>query len=330
MSDLTSMSDGLFIFLAMVFVAVFLLSQGLVVPVFGEGNKMRKRLKERLDEIDEIDGQETIGSLLREKYLQELSPMERQLESLPSLENLRRMIEQAGMTILAYRLILISIFLCVIGGILGWIFTRMPIAVLAGAMIGFAIPFLRVWSARRDRLMKFEEQLPDAIDSMKRALKAGHPFSAALKLVAEDMEDPIAREFELTFADVNYGNDLRRAMLGLLQRIPSLTVMALVTSVLVQKETGGNLAEILDQISKVIRARFRFQRRVQTLSAEGRLSAWILAMVPLVLFAAITLTSPDYLPVLLEDPIGQKLIIGGAIMAVIGIAWVRKIINIQV
>jgi tight adherence protein B len=165
---------------------------------------------------------------------------------------------------------------------------------------------------------------------MKRALKAGHPFSATIKLVAEDMEDPIAREFELTFADVNYGNDLRRAMLGLLQRVPSLTVMALVTSVLVQKETGGNLAEILEQIGAVIRGRFRFQRRVNTLSAEGRMSAWILALLPFGLFALISFSSPDYLPVLLEDENGQKLIAGAGILGFIGIFWIRRVIRVEV
>ena len=177
---------------------------------------------------------------------------------------------------------------------------------------------------------KFEEQLPDAIDSMKRALRAGHPFSAAIKLVSEDMDDPVAREFELTFADINYGNDMRRAMLGLLQRMPSVTVMALVTSVLVQKETGGNLAEILEQISRVIRSRFRFQRKVRTLSAEGRLSAWILAMVPFVLFVVISFTTPTYLPVLLEDPIGRKLIGVGFTLGVIGIYWIRNVIRVDV
>jgi tight adherence protein B len=179
-------------------------------------------------------------------------------------------------------------------------------------------------------MAKFEEQLPDAIDSMKRALMAGHPFAASIKLIAEDMEDPISHEFEQTFADINYGNDLRRAMLGLLQRVPSMTVMALVTSVLVQKETGGNLAEILEQISKVVRGRFRFQRRVITLSAEGRMSAWILALIPFGLFAMLSISSPDYLPALLEHPTGQKMIVGGAAMGILGILWIRKIIRVDV
>jgi tight adherence protein B len=201
---------------------------------------------------------------------------------------------------------------------------------LACAAAGLAFPFVKLLKDRRQRIEKFEEQLPDAIDAMKRALRAGHPFSAALKLVSEDMDQPVAREFELTYADINYGSDLRRAMLGLLQRMPSVTVMALVTSVLVQKETGGNLAEILGQISSVIRSRFRFQRKVKTLSAEGRLSAWILALIPFALFIIISVTTPDYLPVLLEEPIGRKLVAFGFVMAVVGIYWIRRVIRIDI
>ncbi len=135
------------------------------------------------------------------------------------------------------------------------------------------MPFLKLMHDRKKRFEKLDEQLPDAVDVMKRAMRAGHPFNSAMRLVAEDMSDPIAQEFQTTFADINYGNDVRRAMLGLLVRVPSVSMMAVVTSVLVQRETGGNLAEIFDQISRVIRSRFRFGRKVRTLSAEGRLSA---------------------------------------------------------
>lgn len=324
------MSDGMMLFLGMVFATVFLLSQGLTVPVFGEGGKMRKRLKQRLADIDAEEEDDAIASLLREKYLRNLSPWERSLESLPLLEPLRRMIEQAGYTILAYRVVLICIVSSLVVGAIAWYFSRMTIAVPPAMIAGFILPLMKIFKARAARMEKFEEQLPDAIDSMKRALKAGHPFGAAIKLVAEDMEQPIAREFELTFADINYGNDVRRAMLGLLQRVPSLTVMALVTSVLVQKETGGNLAEILGQISQVIRARFKFQRRVKTLSAEGRLSGWILALIPFVLVVMLTITSPNYLPVLFEDEMGRKLIAGGFTAGVVGILWIRRIVRIEV
>jgi tight adherence protein B len=183
---------------------------------------------------------------------------------------------------------------------------------------------------RAKRMAKIEEQVPDAVDTMTRALRAGHPFNATLRMIAEDLEDPIAGEFNLTFGDINYGNDLRRAMLGLLSRVPSVTMMALVTSVLVQKETGGNLAEILKQISEVVRGRFKLHRKVKTLSAEGRMSAWVLALVPIILFAVISVTTPDYLPVLVNDPRGHKMIIYGLISGVLGVLWIRKILRIEV
>jgi tight adherence protein B len=323
------MSEGLMIFLAMVFTAVFLLSQGLVVPVFGESRKTRRLLKERLSQIDAASEQGSIASLLRDKYLRKLSPTERALEMLPGMAALGQIIDQAGKSTPAYRVILYSLGLGVGGAFGGWIFSRSLLVTVIAAAVGLVFPIFRLLQLRKERMQKFEEQLPDAIDSMKRAVRAGHPFSAALKLVSEDLDDPVAREFAMTFADVNYGNDLRRAMLGLLQRMPSVAVMALVTSVLVQKETGGNLAEILEQSSSVIRARFRFQRRVLTLSAEGRLSAWILAMVPFVLFVVISVTTPDYLPVLLEDPTGRKLVGFGFVMGVAGLFWIRRIIRVS-
>jgi len=132
------------------------------------------------------------------------------------------------------------------------------------------------------------------------------------------------------FGDINYGNDVRRAMLGLLSRVPSVTVMALVTAILVQKETGGNLAEILEKISTVIRGRFKLQRKVQSYTAEGRMSAWVLAMVPLVLFIALWVTTPDYLPILIEDERGQKMVVFGFVSSVVGVLWIRKILRIDV
>jgi len=172
--------------------------------------------------------------------------------------------------------------------------------------------------------------MPEALDVVKRALKAGHPFSQALKLVAEDMQDPIGHEFDLVFSEINYGGDLRAALLSLLERVPSVTVMAVVTAVLVQKDTGGNLAETFERISAVIRGRFKLHRRVRTLSAEGRMSAWILALVPLVLFVAMSVTSPTYLPILFNDPLGKNLVAGAIVLGIIGILWIRKILRIQV
>jgi len=271
-----------------------------------------------------------MASLLRERYLRKLSPIERRLEAMPSMEALGAYIEQSGNRILAYRLVILSIAFAASVGVIAWFLTRMPFVAVGAVVIGAAAPYLKIFRDRATRFAQIEEQLPDAIDIMRRALMAGHPFNASLKLVSEDMSEPIAREFELTFSDINFGSDVRRAMLGLLSRVPSVTVMAFVTAVLVQKETGGNLAEILSQIANVVRGRFRFQRRVRTLSAEGRMSAWVLALVPLILFGAMAIMNPDYLPILFEEPIGQKLVVFAFVWASIGLYWIRRIIRIDV
>jgi tight adherence protein B len=323
------MSSSLLVFGLLVFLAVFSLSQGLVVPVFGEARRVRKRLEGRLAAVAALEQRNEIANLVREKYLKELSPLQRRLESLPGMPRLARMIEQAGHSVLAHRLVLLSLVLAVCALVIVWTLLRMPAAaIMAGLIVGWA-PYVKIMRDRNRRMQQFEEQMPEAIDVVRRALQAGHPFSATLKLVAEDMQEPIAGEFSQTFADISYGNDVRRAMLGLLERIPSVTVMAFVTSVLVQKETGGNLAEILEQIAKVIRGRFRFHRKVRTLSAEGRLSAWVLGMVPLVMFAIISLTTPEYLPVLFDDPLGKKLVSAAFVMGVLGVWWIRRIIRID-
>lgn len=318
------------IFIALVGGAVFVLIQGLAVPAFGDQARARRKLKRRLAQIETELGGPSTASLMREKYLRELSPLQRELESLPTMEALARMIEQAGGGLLAHQVVVVSALLGVVGAITGAILLHTVPAMLLGAAVCLALPFLKLRYDRNRRMSKLEEQLPDAVDVIRRALRAGHPFSAALKLVAEDLEQPIAKEFELTFGDLNYGNDVRRAMLGLLDRVPSVTMMSFVTAVLLQRETGGNLAEILEQISKVVRGRFKFFRKVRTLSAEGRMSAWVLALVPLVLVAAISMTQPNYLPALFHDELGQKLIVGAVVLGLIGTLWIRKLLRIEV
>lgn len=318
------------IFLAMVFVAVFLLMMGLAVPVFGDSQKTRSRLRKRIKEMAPQADTNAITVLLRRKYLKSLSPTERWLESLPGMESLSDTLEKAGYKIRAYQLILWILLISLVAMVLCWLLTRNWVLVAVIGLLTVAIPFFKIIHAKQKRIALFEEQLPDAIDVMKRAVKAGHPFSEALHLVGDEMDGPVAQEFKLTFADLNYGNDLRRAMLGLLHRIPSVTVMVLVSSILIQKDTGGNLAEILEQIARVIRSRFKFQRRVKTLSAEGRLSAWILVLVPFALVIAISVTSPDYLPMLLKDPTGINLIIAASVAMTIGIFWIKKILRVDV
>lgn len=324
------MPNGIWIFLLLVFGAVFLLLQGTVVPVFSESRKMRKRIASRLDRLAQSGSGPELTSLLREKYLRELSPLERSLESVPGMEWLRRMVEQAGRETPAYRIVLVSVCLGFGGLIVGWMMSRLWQVAAMASVLGLVLPYLSVLRQRAKRMAQFEEQMPEAIDVIQRALKAGHPFNRCLKLVAEDMQDPIAREFELTFADISYGNDPRRALFGLLERVPSVTLTAFITAVLIQRETGGNLAENLGRISTVIRGRFRFQRRVKTLSAEGRLSGWILALTPLTLFAILWTIHPDYVALLTKHQQGPQLITAAVVMGTIGIIWIRKLVRIEV
>jgi tight adherence protein B len=315
-------------FIAAVFTAVFVLMMGLTTSASGT-SRMRRTLRRRLERIG-ADAQQDIASIVREKYLTSLSPFERRLEELPLMEKLAVMSEQAGRSGPAYRQVINSMLLAVLGGVIAGALLHSGIVGLSVAAMCFTVPYLRLSLQRRRRMEKIEEQIPDAIDVIKRALRAGHPFNAAIKLVADDMDQPIAKEFELTFSDLNYGNDVRRALLGLLNRVPSVTVMALVTSVLVQRETGGNLAEILDQIAKVVRGRFKFERKVRTLAAEGKISAWVLSLVPLALVAMLSIASPNYLPILLKAPVGHNLIYAAVALAVVGIFWIRRIIRIEV
>jgi tight adherence protein B len=323
-------SMGVGVFLGMVFLAVFLLAQGLIVPAFGESGKARKRLRRRMQQMMAELERPAAASLLREDRLKNLAGWERQLEELPSLAWLARIVSHAGRTTPVYRVLLASMGAGLFGALIGWQLSGHALIALAAALATAAAPIAKLKHERNRRLARLEEQLPDAIDVITRALRAGHPFTESLRLVAEEMDAPIAREFELTFADVNYGGGLKYGLFGLLSRVPTVSIMALVTSVLVQKETGGNLAEVLDKMSAVVRGRFRFQRRVRTLSAEARMSAWILTLMPFGLAGIISVMSPDYLPRLTQDPLGIKLIWVAFGMILLGILWIRRIIRIEV
>ncbi|MGH8569847.1 MAG: type II secretion system F family protein, partial [Gammaproteobacteria bacterium] len=283
------------IFAGMVFVAVSLLATSLIVPAFGTEAQAAKRLRSRIRGVMDSHDPAT-AQLLRDRYLRDLSPLERSFEGLPGMQRLAEMIEQAGRKIPAYKVVLIALGLALAAGVLVGMVTHQSLFGLPAAAIAFGLPFMKILHERNQRLALFEEQLPEALNIMSRAMRAGHPFVETLKLVGEEMHDPIATEFRTAFTDLNYGMSTKAAFMGLLARIPSVSLMAVTTAVLVQRETGGNMAEVLDKIAAVVRGRFRFQRRVRTLSAEGRLSAWILSLVPFVLAGALWLSSPDYLP----------------------------------
>ncbi|MEA3411725.1 MAG: type II secretion system F family protein [Pseudomonadota bacterium] len=317
------------IFLVMVFLAVFGLVVSLVIPSFGTGANTAKRMRSRVNTLlGDMDISQ--AKIVREKYLSQLTAWERSLEELPGMDHAALWIEQSGNHYPAYRLLISSLVLMTVGLIIALIATNnLPISLIAGLALS-TIPWLKLRYDRSKRLTAFEEQLPEALDMMTRAMRAGHPFTETLNLVAEEMPDPIAGEFGKAYSDINYGIRIKVSFMEMLRRVPSVSMMAVVTAILIQRDVGGNMSEILTKIAAVVRSRFRFQRRVRTLTAEGRISVWVLTLVPFALAAALWFTTPDYLPMLVKDPLGRQLVTAAFFLLIVGFVWVRRLIRIEV
>jgi tight adherence protein B len=318
------------IVIAMIFAFVFMLLQAFILPAFGENRQVKRRMRQRLEGLRAEASASSGSRLLQREHLRKLTAFERRLESLPGMDALEGLIERAGTRTPGYRLVLLGLALLAAGtGAAFWLLQNPISALLIGAAAA-AAPFIRLRILAAKRQLQFEEQLPEALLIMIRSLRAGHPLSGAMHMVAEDMPDPIGQEFGVMFAEINYGGEAKDALLGLLERMPTVPVMAFVSSILIQQETGGNLAELLDKLAAVIRSRFRFQRHVRTLTAQGRLAAWILSLLPFVLAGVLAVTSPEYLPMLTKDPTGRQLIVAFFVMMICGVFWISRVVRIDV
>lgn len=205
--------------------------------------------------------------------------------------------------------------------------TSMPIVALVSACIAAYIPIAFLRDRRNRRISAFNKALPDCIEMCARSLRAGHSIIAAIDIVADQAAEPAKTEFREVFRKQNYGLSLRDALMQMLDRVPSMDLHVMVTGILVQKDTGGNLAEILDRIVAVVRERFRIQGELRTNTAQGRLTGWILCLLPVVLLFAINIINPGYSSVLLHNPLGKKMTYVGASLLIIGIFLVRRIVR---
>ncbi|MGD8171018.1 type II secretion system F family protein [Vibrio sp. TRT 21S02] len=315
-------------FFVLLFFAVMFISQALILPAAGSKAKhkeLSKRLKDTQANLDE----ET-RSLLQEHYLKSLTPLDRKLVSISVFSSLKKTIELSGydwsLTRTLCITLLISSSLALIAVLLRQPF-YVPLALFGGVWVILKMVLQQKIS---NRLSTFEEQLPDALDIMRRMLQAGQPITQAFNEVGNEMPDPIGSEFKNTFNLLNYGYDMRLAIMQMAERSPTVSMLAFSSAVLLQKETGGNLSENLEKVSHVLRARFKLARKIKTISAESRLSAWILVLSPFVLFVGMAVLHPDYVRPLWEDPRGMKLVTGGIISLFIGSIWIRNIINFEV
>jgi tight adherence protein B len=202
------------------------------------------------------------------------------------------------------------------------------VGLLFGSILAM-LPYLYVRRARNNRTYKFEEQFPEAIDLMARALRAGHALPTGLSMVADEMPAPVGTEFRILYDEQNFGLNLSDALRNFATRIPVLDAKFFVTAVLTQREAGGNLAEVLDNLSSVIRDRFKVKRQIRVISAHGRITGTVLACLPPALAAATLLLNRGYLGTLTGDPLGQQMIMAAIVLQVVGTLIMRKIINIE-
>ena len=271
-----------------------------------------------------------VVDLRKQELLSAVPWMNRWLLKIEIAPRLRLMLYQANLKWTAGGLLLMSAAAFAIPGYLIYLRTdSMLFGLIAGLVIGFA-PFGFVLFKRKKRFGKFEKELPDALDLMVSALRVGHSLNAALNLVARECPDPINVEFRICFEEQNYGLEMRTAMLNLVTRVPLQDLRIATTAILIQKESGGNLAEVLEKTGHVIRERFRLKRQVMTHTAQGRLTGMILTLLPVVLGFMLYLISPESMSLLWKRDIGVKLLWGSAIMTVIGGAIINKIVNMDV
>lgn len=273
---------------------------------------------------------EQVLNLRKDEALSAVPWLNRWLGNLQLASKLRILLYQADLKWTTGTLILLSISSFVAVAFLVNLRTDTRIfAVLLGLLAGF-LPLVYVLNKRRQRFARFEQRLPEALDLMVSALRAGHSLVAALRLVATESPEPLQSEFRTCYDEQNYGLELRTAMDNLVTRVPLQDLKIAVTAILIQKESGGNLAEVLEKTAYVIRERFRLKRQVRTHTAQGRLTGWILSFLPIVLGIALYIINPTTMSVLWTNPIGVKLLYAAAIMMIIGALIIRKIVNMEV
>ena len=243
---------------------------------------------------------------------------------------LGRWIEQSGVKTTISAVLLAGIGVAVALGFVVMLLVKAQWGFLLGAIIGFALPFMFLNMKRGKRVRAFEEGFPEALDLVARALKAGHAFITGLKMVADEMPEPIGPEFRKTFDEQNFGLPLKDALENLTMRVPGLDVRFFATAVLIQRETGGNLSEILENLAHVVRERFKILRQVRVYTAHGRMTAYVLLALPAVLCIALAFINPDHMNLLFRERMGQMLLMFALVMQAIGFLWIKQVIKIEV
>ncbi|WP_321868945.1 type II secretion system F family protein [Burkholderia ubonensis] len=318
-------------FVILLFVAVVLAFEGLYQWWNARHGVAAKRIEARIRAMS-AGGQvqKERLSILKERMLNEAKPFDRLLMAMPRVHSLDLLLQQSGMSWSVAKLVGMSLALPPLA-LVALSFTTLPfpVAVLAALPTG-VLPLLFVMRNRGRRMRKLERQLPDVCDMIARALRSGHAFTSAIGMVSDEFSEPMGSEFRITFDEINYGVSLHDALMNLANRVPVHDLRYFVIAVLIQRETGGNLAELLDGIAALIRERFKLFDKIRVLSAEGRMSAWVLGLLPFAAAGAMMLLNPEFLAVLWQDPAGIKLVVSTLVSMAFGVLWMRRIIRIRV
>jgi tight adherence protein B len=294
----------------------------------------QRRLETRLQELsqpltDEV--KETSGDVLvKVRHEGPLPAFDRMMAGSARGSALGAWIEQSGTRTSVSGVFLIAVAGAVMMGLVAGVATRARFGVLFGAVVGFALPFLFLKVKRSRRLRTFEEQFPEALDMIARALKAGHAFATGLKMAADELPEPVGPEFRKTFDEQNFGLPLKDSLDNLAKRIPLLDVRFFATAVLIQRETGGNLSEILENLAHVVRERFKILRQVRVYTAHGRFTGYVLLALPAFLGVALSFINPDHMNMLFRERMGQMMLLGALVMQAIGFLWIKHVIKIEV
>ena len=250
-------------------------------------------------------------------------------QRVPQLWDLHHLLGQSGLTWTLGGLMTRTLTIGAVVGALALVLSGSPAIAAIGFVAGASGPYIHVRRKKRKRLLQLESQLPDAIELIARAVRAGHPLSEGLRMASEEAAEPLASEFRITFDEQKFGLPFEEAMLGLGDRVEIVDVRILITAILVQREVGGNLTEILEQIAETMRDRFNLRRQVRVYTAQGRMSGYTLGALPIFVGLMISMINPEYMEVLILEPFGNALLATGALLQGIGFLWIRRIVDIE-
>ncbi|MGB8063603.1 MAG: type II secretion system F family protein [Candidatus Sulfotelmatobacter sp.] len=303
-----------------------------LVSLVDQRNARARLLKERLANERKAPERapEDELALLRDEQLSEIPAFDSLLRRSARVSELQKMLAQGGLNLRAGNFLALSAMAGVAACLVAYILSNRAEVAGVALLIGFVLPYSYAAVQRNRRFEKFEELFPEAIDTLARAVRAGHAFTTALEMITNEVAEPIASEFRQLFEEQKFGMPVRDALMNLTERVPLVDVKFFVTAVMLQRETGGNLAEILDNLSYVIRERFKIQRQVRVYTAQGRLTMALLMGMPPIIVVVMLAVEPAFIRPLFADPIGHILVVAGIALQTVGYFVIRKIIRIQV